>query len=123
MIRARARYARRRLNHIEAIHLAASATDFCELIQFATTRKLSRVPDVSRTAAEEIGIEREDHVGLFRTVNRVDVAPKSQLRALARAIAHRRLPPVPLGLRIQRGKRLGVRGERRRLDDAAEDAE
>src|SRR5712664_1040621 len=79
MIRRRAGDARRRLHHIQPVHLVRNA------VQLATARKFSRVADVSRPAAEEIGVQREEHVRFFRAINSVDVISKRQLPTFARA--------------------------------------
>src|SRR5882724_8118223 len=47
MIRRRTRDARRRLHHVQPVHLVGNA------VQLASARKFSRVSDVSRPAAEE----------------------------------------------------------------------
>jgi len=96
MIRGCSGDARRRLNHIEPIHRIVRA------IQLAAPREFSRVADVPRAAAKEIGIERKDDVSLFRAIDRVDVAAKGELRAFARAVADGGFPLVPLGLRKKR---------------------
>src|SRR5712664_1609671 len=123
MIRRRAGNARRRLHHVQPVHLAVSATDFYELIQFAAARKFSRVPDVSRTAAEKIGVQREDYIRFFRTINRVDVISKRQLRAFACAVADRWFPLMPFGLWIECKDRLDLRRQRRRSDNGGQNAE
>src|SRR5713226_464113 len=107
MIRSSTGDARRRLDHIEPVRRVTRA------IQFAAPRKFSRIPDVPRAAAQEIGIERKDDVSLLWPINRVEVAAKGELRALARAVADGRLPLVPLGLRKNRQERLNLRGNRR----------
>jgi len=81
-------------------------------IQFAAAREFSRVANMSRAAAQEIGIERKNDVSILRAINRIDVASKGELRALARAVADSWLPLVPLGFRKQRQERLNLRGER-----------
>src|SRR5229473_4554937 len=81
MIRGRTRDAWRGLNNIEPIHFHFREYLIGQwvgpvLAQLAPAGKLSRVPDVAWSASEEIRIERENDVGLFREVNRVDVASK-----------------------------------------------
>src|SRR6266852_5534650 len=117
MIRGRPGDAGRRLNHIEPVHRVVRASEL------AAPRKFSRVPDVPRAAAKEIGIERKDDVSLLRAINRVEVAAKRKLRALACTVADGRLPLAPLGLRKKRKQRLNLRGERRRSDNAGQYAE
>src|SRR6266849_2153944 len=117
MIRGRTGDAGRRLDNIEPVHRVSRA------IQLAAPREFSRVADVSRAAAQEIGIERKDNVSLLRPVNRVEVVAKGKLRTLARAVADGRLPLVPLGLRKKCQERLNLCGKRRRSDDTCQDAE
>src|SRR6267378_2230160 len=123
MIRGRTGHTGRGLNHIQAIHLAAKAIDYRELIQIAAARKFPDVANVSRPAAQEIGIEREDDFGLFDTINRIEITPESELRTLARAVADRRLPLVPFGFRKKGQQRLNLSGKRRRSDNSGQDAE
>src|SRR5260370_20664955 len=117
MIRGRAGNAGRRLNHIEPVHRVVRASEL------AAPRKFSRVTDVSRAAAQEIRIERKDDVSFFRAVNRVEVAAKRKLGALARTVADSGLPLVPLGLRKKRQERLNLRGQRRRSDNSGQNAQ
>src|ERR1700674_3091900 len=101
MIRARTRHTRRRLDHVQPVHLATFAIDFRVLIELAAAVELFHVANMARTTGKEIGIEREDDLGLLRAVNGVDVIAKSELRAPARPVTDGRLPLVPLGLRIK----------------------
>src|SRR5205814_9704172 len=95
MIRSGPGNAWRRLDYIQTVHLRAAAVPFEELVQVAAARKLSRVADVSRATAQEIRVEREDDVGLLRTIDRINVAAKGKLRAFARAVANGGLPLMP----------------------------
>src|SRR5437016_8280985 len=117
MIRGRTGDAGRRLDHIQPVHGVAGA------IQFAAARGFLRVANVSRTAAQKVGIERKDDVSPLRAINRVEVAAEGELRALARAVTYGGLPLVPCGLRKKRQERLNLCRERRRSDNAAQDAE
>src|SRR5258708_25769085 len=92
MIRGRTGDAGRRLDHIEPVHRVVRA------IQLAAAREFSCIAAVSRATAQEIRIERKDNVSLLRAINRVEVAAKGELRALARAVADGGVPPVPPGL-------------------------
>ena len=78
---------------------------------------------MSRPAAEKIRIQRQDHIRFFRTINRVDVVSKRQLPSFAPAVADRRFPLVPFGLRIQGQQRLDLRRQRRRSDNTGQNAE
>ena len=128
VIRSRTGDAGRRLDHIQPIHFhfreyfIGKGVGFGPLAQQAAARKFSRVPDVPRAAAQEIGIERKDDVSLLRPVNRVDVTAECQLRALARAIADGGFPLMPLGFRKKRQERLNLRGKCRRIDNPSQDA-
>src|SRR5260370_9092678 len=113
MIRGRTGHTGCRLNHVQPVHLRAAAIPFEELIQIAAARKFPGVANVSRPTAQEIGIEREDDFGLFDTINRIEIAPESELRTLARAVTDRRLPLMPFSFRKSRQKRLNLCGERR----------
>jgi len=115
MIGAGACHARRWLNHVQAIHRVARAR------QLAATREFSSVTDVCWSAAEKIGVERNDHVGLFEAINGADVGSKGELSAFARPVACGRLPLVPFGLRIERQKRLNLRRQRRRRNNSGQD--
>src|SRR5258708_9362649 len=101
MIRGRAGDRRRGLDNVQTIHLAAGTPCFLKLIQFAAAIKLLHVANMSRPAGQEIGIEREDDLGLLRTINRVDAAAEGKLAALARPAAACWFPMLPLRLRVQ----------------------
>ena len=85
--------------------------------------EVARVAEAAGPAGEEVGVEREDDVGLVEAVLRVDVLAEGELRARARVLAARRIPLMPLGRRkLARGV-ADLRGERRRADRLGEDAE
>src|SRR6267154_3702999 len=123
MIRGRTGHTGRGLDDIQAIHLAAGAIDYRELVQIPPPREFSCVANVSRTAAKEIRVERKNDVGPLDTINSIGVAAKSELRSFARAIANCRFPLVPFGLREKRQQRLNLRGKRWRSNNSGEDAE
>src|SRR6267154_6783419 len=91
--------------------------DFLGFVHIAAAREFSRVANVSRAAAQEIGIERKDDVSFFRTIDGVDVAAEGEFRAFARTIADSGLPLVPFGFRKKGQQRLNLRGKRRRSDN------
>src|SRR5260370_42550507 len=99
MIRGRAGDRRRWLDNVQTIHLAAGTPCFLKLIQFAAAIKLLHVANMSRPTGQEIGIQRQDDLGLLRTINRVDVAAEGKLGALARPVAAGWLPLLPAPLR------------------------
>src|SRR5437016_13128239 len=108
MIRSGPGNAWRRLDYIQPVHLRAAAIPFEELIQVAAARKFARVADVSRAAAQEIGVERKDDGSLLHAVDGVDVAAEGQLRAFARAVAGGGVPLVPPGFRNRGQQRLNL---------------
>ena len=57
--------------------------------------EVARVAKPARSAAEEVGVERQDHVGLIEPVLRLDVLAERELGAGARAVAARRIPLMP----------------------------
>jgi hypothetical protein len=73
--------------------------------------KILHVANVSRPACQKIRVQRNDHFRFIQPVDRIQHAPKRQLRAFARAIANRRLPLVPLRLRIQLPQRFDLCGK------------
>src|SRR6266404_215418 len=101
MVRAGAGYGGRRLNHIEAVHLSADAIGFGKLVQLAPPIKIFHVADVTGAARQEIRVERQNDCRVFQPVRSVDVTTEGQLRSLARAIAARGLPLMPLSLGIK----------------------
>src|SRR6266404_2321569 len=111
MVGAGAGYRGRRLDDIEAIHLAAGAIAFAKLVELAAAIKLFHVADVPRSAGEEIGVQGEDYVRFFRPVHGVDVTTECQLGALARAVASGGLPLMPLRLRVKLQQVLQLLGD------------
>ena len=70
-------------------------------IGIAALGEVADVADVAgESGVEKVGVERDDHVGLFKVVARLDRLAESQLRAFEHVVAIDRLVDVPLGLRI-----------------------
>jgi hypothetical protein len=107
VIRLRSRRRRRALDHIQPVHLA---------VGIAALGEVADVADISRkTRIQEVGVERDDYIGLFKIVARLDRLAEGQLRAFEHVVAIHRLVHVPLGLRIhlkQAAKLIGERGRR-----------
>src|ERR1700675_1749398 len=112
MIGARTSDGRRRLNDVEPVHCVARAA------QFAAAVKLLHVADMPRAAGKKIGIQRENDIGLFRTVHGVDIAPKGELAPFASAVASSGLPLMPLGAGNLFQDISDLRAKRRRSDRA-----
>ena len=106
MVRCSTRHRRRRLDDVQAVHLAAQLLYLGILFQLAALVKLLHVANVPRPAGQKIGIERQNHFGAFRPIYRVDVASKCEFSAFARAVADRGFPLMPLHLRILFQQRL-----------------
>ena len=75
--------------------------------------EIARVPKTAGAAAEEIGVEREDDVGLVEPVLRLDVFTEREHRARAGVLAARWIPLVPLRLRKPREQIADLGRERR----------
>jgi hypothetical protein len=72
---------------------------------------------------EEVGVERDDDVGLREVVHRLHVFAERQFRAGARVVTRRRFPLHPARLGVLRQNLLDLGGQRRRVDRLGEDAE
>ena len=68
----------------------------------AARGEIARVAEAAGPQAEEVGVEREDHVGALESVLRVDVFAEGELRAGARVVAARGIPLMPLRRREAR---------------------
>src|SRR5439155_9242693 len=88
MIRSSAGGCRHRLDRVETIHTLG-------LLGVAARGEIACVAEAAAPAAEEIGVERDDHVGLVDPVLRVDVLVECELCAGARAVGARRIPLMP----------------------------
>src|SRR5437899_12890256 len=89
MIRARAGERRQGFDRIETVHTVGALGP-------APPSEVARVPQAARSATEEVGIEREDHVGAIEAVLRLDVIAECELRAGAGVLTARRIPLMPL---------------------------
>src|SRR5438132_3444429 len=110
MIGARAGIGGVALDGIEAVQL--------RLVAFETPprREGARVANTRRARAEEVGVEREDDVGLVDRVLRVDVITERKLASGARVMTAGRIPLDPFRLWEPGQKVLHLRGKRRRCD-------
>src|SRR5271168_5517743 len=83
---------RRALDHIQPVHVA---------IGIAALGEVADVADIPRkTRIQEVGVERDDYVGLLKIVARLDGLSEGQLRAFEHVVAIDRLINMPLRLRI-----------------------
>ena len=111
----RAGIRRRALDSVEAIELRAGALDT------PPRRKGARMPQPAVASAEEIGVEREDDVGLLDRVPRIDVLAEREPAAFTDVVASERLPLHPLRLRKAAEELLELGAERRRRDGLGQD--
>ena len=104
-----------RFDHVQPIHPRR-----CGLLRRGPHappgHEVGRVAEVPRTALQEVGIQRQHHVGLAEIVNRVDRFAKRHLRPVPGHIAVDRLVDVPfcLGQVFQQGFDLPRRASARR---------
>ena len=84
-----------------------------QLTQIAATRQVVRVANVAGAFHDEVGIERNDHVGTVEVIQRIDVLAEGHPRAFAYGMTARRIVLMPPGLRVRLQKRFELRGERR----------
>jgi hypothetical protein len=117
MIRLRARIRRRALDGIEPILLGTVAFDS------ATGGKRARVSEPAIARTHEVGVERQDDVGLLDKITRVDVLAEGKAATLARVVTAERLPLHPLGARESLQKVIELSAERRRGHGFCEDAD
>ena len=89
VVGARPRRGHRGLDDVETARAAARSG------LAAPRREGARVGETGGTGREEVGVEREDHVGLRDLRDRVHGGTESEARALADVVASRRLPLVP----------------------------
>src|SRR5437660_10214937 len=114
MIRARAGERRQGFDRIETVHTVGALGP-------APPSEVARVPQAARSATEEVGIEREDHVGAIEAVLRLDVIAECELRAGAGVLTARRIPLMPLCRGEAREQIANLRSERRRVDRFGQD--
>ena len=114
MIGAGAGRGRHALERVEPVHAVGALGP-------APRGEIARVAQTARAAAEEVGVEREDDVGLVDAVLRLDVLAERELRAGAGVLAARRIPLVPLRGGKAREQIADLRGERRRAHRLGQD--
>src|SRR5207245_5711433 len=88
----RAVVGRRALNRVQSTQRGGAR------LGAAPASELARVPQASGAAREQIGIQRNNHVGFFNLIDGVHVPAERLARALARWVAADGLVLVPLGL-------------------------
>jgi hypothetical protein len=126
VIRLRARQGRRALDRVEPVHRRGRLAPFGRRARavFRVDRRaapiseVARVPDAGRAAAEEVGVERHDHVGLVEVIDRVGGLAGGLPRSRPRAVPRHAVPLVPLRLRkrlLDLRDLIGRRGRRHRL--------
>ena len=107
-----------RFGHVEAAQAIGLGVDA------ATGGERPRVLHAERVLrSQEVGVEREDDVGLFEVVDRLDVVAKGQPGAGAGVVAGRRLPLDPLRVGMGGEHLLDLGGQGRRVDGLGEDAQ
>src|SRR5947208_5376667 len=87
MVGLRARRGERALEHVEAVHLGRAGA--------RAGGEIAYVAQVGRAAAQEVGVEGQDHVAFREAVSGVDVVAEGEPRPGARRVAADRLPLVP----------------------------
>ena len=101
MIRARAGHRRCRFDHIKPVHLAAQPLHFRVVVKLPALVKLLHVPQMSGSAGQKIGIQRQDDFGALWAQYRVDVTAERQLSAFSRSVTNRGFPLMPFRLRVE----------------------
>src|SRR5579883_309343 len=87
------------LDHVEPVHSAGRFGD-------AAAGELTRVGEVERVASEEVGVEREDDVGLAEVVAGLERAAVREARALVSGAVVDRGPGDEAGFRKGAGEAL-----------------
>ena len=110
----RARDGHRRLDHVEAAHLPA---------RLAARRELARQPRLFVPLAQEVGVQRQDHVGRRGLVARNQRLAERELRPLDGAVVGQRRVADELGARESLedpAAQIGQERRRRRRDQEAQ---
>jgi hypothetical protein len=116
MIGTRSGRRRHRFDRIEPVHPIG-------LLGTPARGEVPRVPQAPGSGADEVGVERQDHVSAIEPVLRVHVFAKREFRAGTCAVAARRIPLMPFRGRVSSQHIANLRGERRRVDRLGEDAQ
>src|SRR4029453_6768480 len=101
---------RRRLDGVEPVH-----TDLA-LTHSPLGGKVASITDVCRTAEKKISVQRENHLGVFKSVNRIDVCAETQTGAGTNVIAIYWFVLVPLAAGKSSQQLAQLIGKRRRSD-------
>ena len=115
MVGLRARRGERALEHVEAVHLGRAGAP--------AGGEVAHVAQVGRAAAQEVGVEGQDHLGVGEAVVGVDVVAEGEPRPGARRVAADRLPLVPARLGELAQERAELAREGGRGDGLGQDAE
>ena len=118
MVRDRSGGRRRRLGHVQPVHLGFRATDAAAVGEVAGVTNVA-----GRGRAEDVGVERDDHVGLIEAVMDVGRRSKGQLGSGVAVLARRRVVLVPLRLRHAGEELANLRPERRRPNSLGQKAQ
>ena len=86
-----------RFDHVQAIHCALCGV-FRRRPHAPPIHEVGRIAEVSRTALQKVGIQREHHVGLAEIVDWVDRLAERHLRPAPSHVAMDRLVDVPFCL-------------------------
>jgi hypothetical protein len=105
----------RTLDDVEAVDRPAGGAPA------APCGELPRQARLRRAARQEIRVERQDHVRVRETVDRVDRLAERQPRAVSGVVPRRRLPLVPLRFGERRGEHGELPRQRRRGDRFGQD--
>ena len=89
----------------------------------ATRHEVVRVAHRGPAAREEVGVDRDDDVGIREIVDRRQVGAEGELSPLAGVVAADRFVLMPASLRQRLQQGLALAGERRRRDRRAEDSQ
>ena len=106
---------RHALDRIQPVHRR-------RLFGTAARGEIASVAEAAGAAAEEVGVERENHVGAIEAVLALDVFAERELRARARVVAARGIPLMPPGRRVAAEEIANLGGERRRADRLGQQA-
>src|SRR6476661_7266070 len=109
---------RRALRHVEAVHLVA-------IFQLATAHEVACVAHKAREprAGKEVCVQRENHSGVFKLIDRIVISAEGQLGTGAHIVAIDRVPAMPLGLREGLLNSLHLPAKRWRTDCASKEAQ
>ncbi len=115
VVRLRTGQPRHALERVETVHPPG-------VLGTAARRECPRMRDAGRSA-EEVGVERHDHVRPVEVIDGVERASKGQARARAGVVRADRIPLMPAGLGEAREHALDSGSQGRRRDRLGEEPE